>query len=114
MKGVREAGNEAELADLRELEVRPCMDCNVCRYRKPCVQKRDFNELARKVEEADPVALASPLHYWLPSPSIPAFIERFYCIADQDPDPPLGRYERYHVHDSRLLLTSADDFFWTY
>lgn len=39
-----------------------------------------------------------------------AFIERFYCIAEEDPDPPFGRYEKYPVKDCALLMTSADDF----
>lgn len=43
-----------------------------------------------------------------------AFIERFYCIAEQDSAPPLGRYEKYPVRDCALLMTSADDFFWTF
>ena len=25
-----------------------------------------------------------------------------------------GRYERYPVHDSALLMTAADNFFWTF
>ena len=43
-----------------------------------------------------------------------AFIERFYCIAQRDPNPPHGRYERYPVHDCALLMTAADDNFWTF
>ena len=45
---------------------------------------------------------------------IKAFIERFYCIAEEDPNPPLGRYERYPVKDCALLMTAADNFFWTF
>lgn len=33
---------------------------------------------------------------------------------DVDPDPPYGRYEKYPVKDSALLMTSADDNFWTF
>ena len=51
---------------------------------------------------------------WTLSARIKAFIERFYCLAEYDPDPPFGRYERYPVHDSALLMTSADDNFWTF
>ena len=35
-------------------------------------------------------------------------------IAEEDPNPPLGRYEKYPVKDAALLMTSADDLFWTY
>ena len=33
------------------------------------------------------------------------------CIAEEDPNPPLGRYEKYPIKDCALLMTSADDFF---
>ena len=57
---------------------------------------------------------ASPLYFWTIASRLKAFIERFYCIAEEDPNPPLGRYEKYPVRDSALLLTAADDFFWTF
>ena len=57
---------------------------------------------------------ASPLYFWTISARIKAFIERFYCIAEEDPNPPLGRYEKYPIKDCALLRTSADYFFWTY
>ena len=63
---------------------------------------------------ADCLAFASPLYFWTVSARIKAFIERFYCIAEEDPNPPLGRYEKYPIKDCALLMTSADDFFWTY
>ena len=52
--------------------------------------------------------------FWTISSKLKAFIERFYCIAEEDPNPPLGRYEKYPVKDAALLMTSADDLFWTY
>ena len=36
------------------------------------------------------------------------FQERFYCIAEKDPAPPLGRYEKYPVKDCALLITAAE------
>ena len=48
------------------------------------------------------------------SSELKAFIERFYCLAEEDNDPPLGRYEKYPVKDSALLMTFADDFFRTF
>ena len=35
-------------------------------------------------------------------------------MAEPDPNPPLGRYEKYPEKDCALLVTSADDFFWTF
>lgn len=113
-RGAGEAGCAVEIADLNKLTVNGCLGCNACRYGKPCVQKDDFNALIPKIKAADLIVFASPLYFWTLSSKIKAFIERFYCIAEEDPNPPLGRYERYPVRASALLMTSADDFFWTF
>ena len=60
------------------------------------------------------LVFASPLYFWTVSSKLKAFIERFYCIAREDPQPPLGRYEKYPEKDCALLMTSADNFFWTF
>ena len=88
-----------------------CLGCNACRYGKPCVQKDTFNDLVPKIKAADCIVFASPLYFWTVSARIKAFIERFYCIAQEDPNPPLGRYEKYPIKDCALLMTSADNFF---
>lgn len=90
------------------------MGCNACRYGKPCVIKDDFNDLVPKIKAADLIVFASPLYFWTISSRIKAFIERFYCIAEHDENPLLGRYEKYPVKNCALLMTSADNFFWTF
>jgi len=114
MKGATEAGHEAELVSLNQIKVNGCTGCNACRYGKPCVQKDDFNSLVPKIKTADLIVFASPLYFWTISSKMKAFIERLYCIAEEDENPPLGRYEKYPVHDCALLMTAADDFFWTF
>ena len=114
VKGAEEAGHLVEKVSLLKTEVKGCLGCNACRYGKPCVQKDGFNELVPKIKGADLVVFASPLYFWTISSKLKAFIERFYCIAEEDADPPYGRYERYPVKDSALLMTSSDEFFWTF
>lgn len=113
-KGAREAGHDVETVSLLKTEVRGCLGCNACRHGKPCVQKDGFHELIPKIKESDLIVFASPLYYWTVSSRLKAFIERFYCIAQEDPAPPFGRYEKYPVRDSALLMTSADRLFWTF
>lgn len=103
-----------ETISLVKNEVRGCLGCNACRYGKPYVQRDAFNDLAPKIKAADCIVFASPLYFWTLSARIKAFIERFYCLAEYDSDPPFGRYERYPVRDSALIMTSADDNFWTF
>ena len=114
IKGATEAGHTVEKINLNQTEVKGCIGCNACRYGKPCVQKDGFNDLVPKIKAADLIVFASPLLFWTLSYKIKAFIERFYCIAEEDPAPPLGRYERYPIKDAALLMTSADNYFWTY
>ena len=114
IQGAKEAGHTVEKISLNKNEVKGCIGCNACRYGKPCVQKDNFNELVPKIKAADLIVFASPLLFWTLSSKIKAFIERFYCMAEEDPNPPFGRYERYPLKDAALLMTSADDFFWTY
>lgn len=113
-KGAEEAGHQVEVVSLLKNEVKGCLGCNACRYGKPCVQKDAFNDLVPKIKAADLIVFASPLYFWTLSARLKAFIERFYCIAEEDHNPPLGRYEKYPVKDSALLLTAADNFFWTF
>ena len=113
-KGAEEVGHSVEIISLIKNEVKGCLGCNACRYGKPCVQKDSFNEMVSKIKAADCLVFASPLYFWTISARIKAFIERFYCIAEEDPNPPLGRYEKYPIKDCALLMTSADDFFWTF
>lgn len=113
-KGAEEAGHIVEKVSLLKTEVKGCLGCNACRYGKPCVQKDAFNDLVPKIKNADLIVFASPLYFWTLSSSLKAFIERFYCIAEEDPNPPFGRYEKYPIKDCALLMTAADNFFWTF
>lgn len=113
-KGAKESGHAVEVVSLLKNEVKGCLGCNACRYGKPCIQKDVFNEMIPKIKEADCIVFASPLYFWTMSARIKAFIERFYCIAQEDPNPPYGRYEKYPVKDCALLMTAADNFFWTF
>ena len=113
VKGATDAGHTVEVVSLMQNEVKECLGCNACRYGKPCVQKDAFNSLVPKIKAADCLVFASPLYFWTVSARIKAFIERFYCIAEEDPAPPFGRYEKYPAKDCALLMTAADNFFWT-
>lgn len=114
MQGALDAKHEVELVSLNKIEVNGCLGCNLCRYGKPCIQKDGFNQLALKIKQADLVVFASPLFYFTISSKLKAFIERFYCLAEEEKNPVLGRYEKYPVKDAALLMTSADNYFWTY
>lgn len=114
VQGAQDAGHQCEVFSTARHTIRGCLGCNACRYGKPCIQKDDFALLRQKMEEADLLAFASPLYFWTISSELKAVIERFYSVAEKDEHPPLGRYERYPDKDCVLLMTAADNFFWTF
>lgn len=114
VQGAEDAGHKVEIISLIKNDIKGCLGCNACRYGKSCVQTDGFNDMVPKIIEADLLVFASPLYFWTISSRIKAFIERFYCIAIEDGNPPLGRYEKYPEKDCALLMTAADDYFWTF
>ena len=113
-EGAESAGHQVEIVQLMKTEIKGCLGCNACRYGKPCIQKDKFHEIVPEIKKANLIVFASPLYFWTFSARLKAFIERFYCIAEEDPNPPLGRYEKYPEKDCALLMTAADHFFWTF
>ena len=99
VRGAEEAGRHVEVISLLKNKVNGCLGCNACRYGKPCIQKDSFNNIVPKIKDSDMIVFASPLYFWTISSMIKAFIERFYCIAEEEPNPPLGRYEKYSEKD---------------
>ena len=83
--GAKESGHSIEQISFIKNEVKGCLGCNACRYGKSCIQKDSFNDLAPKIKNADCIVFASPLYFWTISSRIKAFIERFYCIAEEAP-----------------------------
>ena len=114
VKGAEDAGHNVEKVSLLKSQVNGCLGCNACRYGKPCVQKDSFNELIPAIKSTYLIVFASPLYFWTISSKLKAFVERFYCIAEEDTNPPYGRYEKYPIKDAALLMTAADEFFWTF
>ncbi len=114
IEGAREAGHTVHKVFLGETQVNGCLGCNACRYGKPCVQRDGMEEIYPLFQECDTIVLASPLYYWTISARLKAFLERLYAVSQPDPNPPLGRYEKYPHKDCVLMMTAADDFFWTF
>lgn len=113
-RGAGAAGHQVETILLAEKQMAGCTGCNACRFGRPCVQRDDWNALAPQILKADLIVFASPLYFWILSARMKAFIERFYSLARPDANPPMGRYEAYPAKDCALLLTAADDLFWTF
>ncbi|MGA2159579.1 MAG: NAD(P)H-dependent oxidoreductase [Dehalococcoidia bacterium] len=79
VKGMKEAGAEVEVVDLRKKKINYCKGCYTCWTKTPgvCVHKDDMAlELYPKWLESDIVVYASPLYYYTVNAEMKAFIER--------------------------------------
>jgi putative sterol carrier protein/putative NADPH-quinone reductase len=79
LTGMRQAGAEVEIVNLREKKVRFCQGCFTCWTKTPgkCVLNDDMtNELFPKWRESDLVVYATPLYHYTVNAHLKAFIER--------------------------------------
>ena len=79
VKGLRQAGAEVEVVNLRQKKINFCSGCYTCWTKTPgvCVHKDDMAlELFPKWQQADIVVYASPLYHYLVNAQMKAFIER--------------------------------------
>ncbi len=77
--GMREAGGNVEVVNLREKKIRNCIGCFTCWTKTPgqCVHKDDMTyELFPKWKASDLVVYASPLYYHTINAAMSAFRER--------------------------------------
>ncbi len=79
VQGMREAGAEVEVIDLRKKTIRYCAGCFTCWTKTPglCIHQDDMTrELFPKWLASDLVVYASPLYHYTINASMKAFIER--------------------------------------
>jgi multimeric flavodoxin WrbA len=78
-RGMRDAGAELEIVELRKKTVKNCIGCYTCWTKTPgvCVHQDDMTkELFPKWRETDLVVYATPLYHYTITASMKAFIER--------------------------------------
>jgi len=79
VQGMREAGADVEVVELRKKTVKNCIGCFTCWTKTPgvCIHKDDMSEeLYPKWTKSDLVVYATPLYHFLMNASMKAFIER--------------------------------------
>lgn len=79
VQGMRDAGAEVKVVNLRSKKIQNCIGCFTCWTKTPgiCIHKDDMtNELYPEWLESDLVVYASPLYHFTVNASMKAFIER--------------------------------------
>lgn len=84
LQGMREAGAEVEVVELRRKKIRYCIGCFTCWTKTPgvCLHKDDMTrEIFPKYRDSDLVVLATPLFHYTVNAIMKTFIERTLPIA---------------------------------
>ena len=114
-QGATEMGHEVTPYFLAEMDIKPCLGCGVCRKGDgTCVHKDDMLQIYDAVNTTDMVVFASPLRHWMFTGMLKNCVERFYAIPKPGDDLPKGTYESYPKVDCALMMTAADDQWFTF
>jgi multimeric flavodoxin WrbA len=79
-----EIQGETEIIRLSEKNIHGCLGCLKCAADNVCVQKDDFQQVLKKVMEADALVFAGPNYYGTLNAMGIAFWERTFCLRHQD------------------------------
>jgi len=80
--GAIEGGGTVETVKISHKKIGMCMGCDHCRHSGnwTCVQQDDMQGIYKLVEDADVVALVTPLYFRTVTAHLKMFIDRLYCL----------------------------------
>ena len=78
-KGVKAAGNKAEVIRLKDKKIGFCTGCYACQKLGKCVIQDDANAIVEKICRADAVVFGTPVYYFSISGQLKALFDR--CVA---------------------------------
>ena len=78
-KGVKAAGNKAEVIRLNGRKIGFCTGCYACQKLGKCVIMDDANAIVEKICKADAVVFGTPIYYFSISGQLKALFDR--CVA---------------------------------
>lgn len=95
-------GIETEMIQLSGKIIEPCKACFSCGGQKNCIHKNDaFQEIFKKMLQADGVILGSPVYTANISSNMQAFLERASVVTD------MNRSENMFQHKVGAAVTAA-------
>ncbi len=74
------ARHEVEIFRVSDLNIHPCLGCNVCfkEVHHTCCQKDDMTELYQKLSQTDLLVIASPVYFYGISAQLKTVIDRLH------------------------------------
>lgn len=80
LEGAKAVGAKVEKVILNSLKMCPCQECEKVKDDGTCKIRDDFQDLYKKIKEADAVILASPIFFGSLSAQTKIMIDRFQCV----------------------------------
>lgn len=99
LKGVKEAGHNAEKLSLAGKTINFCIGCLSCQKTHKCVIADDSREITEKMLNADIIAFATPVYYYSICGQLKTLLDRANPLYSLD----------YKFRDVYLLATAAED-----
>lgn len=83
LDGMKEAGAEVDLINLKKLNVKPCLGCLSCWTKTPgkCIIRDDMDAVMPKIKEADILVFATPVYWDGVSGPMKMFMDRITPIG---------------------------------
>lgn len=90
VKGARNAGAEAKVYYLEQLQFKGCQGCTTCRQKPECEQQDDFTPIIAELSAADGIIIGSPIYMWQVSAQTKKLFDRLYPLTGPDLTPRFG------------------------
>jgi multimeric flavodoxin WrbA len=98
-RGVRDAGGEAVVLRIGDMNIGPCRGCDYCRtHGNVCSVKDDMELVHKEMCMADALVLATPVYFWNVSSQLKALWDRTFALHP---------YEKLKRIKKSALLTTA-------
>lgn len=90
IRGSKEAGAEAKVYDLNDMNIKGCQSCFYCRQADTCSIKDDMQAVYEDIKEADAVIIGSPVYMHQFTAQTKLLFDRLFPLASPQFTPRFG------------------------
>lgn len=80
LTGAESAGADTEYASLHDYNINPCIECNACYTTGTCTVQDDYQQLLKKILDADRIIFATPIFFMTVCAQAKMLIDRCQCL----------------------------------
>lgn len=90
IKGAQDAGNEVKVYNINDIDLKGCQGCRTCRTMNcDCVIDDGLREYFEDLHTAEALLISAPNYYSQVSGQMMIFMNRHYCMSDDNKNPRL-------------------------